>query len=233
MCHFKTLASHCSWAGRFESTLVTDPKDRFSRDQAHFHNYITTKQPYGSMFYAYVTVTRYSICIWAASWQNQQNDCVPSEDSDQPGLRPVWSVFAVRSIASWGTNLSLCGQRSLRWAHKPFCWFRHEAAHLEIKLNSLTGNFCRAVYLLVNWATTWQNQQNECAPNEDSDQPGHPPSLIRVFAVRSVGSLGPKLFSCGHRRLWSDWWFASVGPPHCKCMWATSRENLSSGLSTR
>ena len=33
------------------------------------------------------------------------------------------------------------------------------------------------------WATTWQNQQNECAPSEDSDQPVHPPSLIRVFAV--------------------------------------------------
>ena len=27
-----------------------------------------------------------------------------------------------------------------------------------------------------------------CAPCEDSDQPGHPPSLIRAFAVRSVGS---------------------------------------------
>ena len=33
-------------------------------------------------------------------------------------------------------------------------------------------------------ATTWQNQQNGCATSEDSDQPGHPPSLIRVFAVR-------------------------------------------------
>ena len=32
------------------------------------------------------------------------------------------------------------------------------------------------------WAETWQNQQNECAPSVDSDQPGHPPSLIRVFA---------------------------------------------------
>ena len=37
--------------------------------------------------------------IWAASWQNQQNDCAPSEDSDQPGhslyaqqgIHPVWS----------------------------------------------------------------------------------------------------------------------------------------------
>ena len=26
------------------------------------------------------------------------------------------------------------------------------------------------------------------APSEDSDQPGHPLSLIRVFAVRSMGS---------------------------------------------
>ena len=24
-------------------------------------------------------------------WQNQQNDCAPSEDADQPGHPPVWS----------------------------------------------------------------------------------------------------------------------------------------------
>ena len=36
-------------------------------------------------------------------------------------------------------------------------------------------------------------------PSEDSDQPGHPPSLIRVFAVRSVGSLGPNFISGGQR----------------------------------
>ena len=39
------------------------------------------------------------------------------------------------------------------------------------------------------------------APSEDSDQPGHPPSLIRVFAVRSMGRKGPKLYSYGQRRL--------------------------------
>ena len=36
-------------------------------------------------------------------------------------------------------------------------------------------------------------------PSEDSDQPGHQPSLIRVFAVRSVGSLGPNFASGGQR----------------------------------
>ena len=30
-----------------------------------------------------------------------------------------------------------------------------------------------------------------CAPSEDSDQPWHPPSLIRVFVVRLKESLGP------------------------------------------
>ena len=37
------------------------------------------------------------------------------------------------------------------------------------------------------WAASWQNQQNDCAPSEDSDQPGYPPSQISVFAVRSMG----------------------------------------------
>ena len=40
----------------------------------------------------------------------------------------------------------------------------------------------------TKWAALWQNQQNEYVPSEDSDQPGHLPSLIRIFAVRSMGS---------------------------------------------
>ena len=39
------------------------------------------------------------------------------------------------------------------------------------------------------------------APSEDSDQPGNPPSLIRVFTVRPLGSLGPNVASDGERRL--------------------------------
>ena len=51
----------------------------------------------------------------------------------------------------------------------------------------------------------WQTQQNDSAPCEDSDQPGHRPSLIWVFTVRFMGSQEPRLSSCGQRRLWSDW----------------------------
>ena len=33
--NFKTLASLCSWAGRFESYIVANPENRFSRDVTH------------------------------------------------------------------------------------------------------------------------------------------------------------------------------------------------------
>ena len=60
-------------------------------------------------------------------------------------------------------------------------------------------------FLLGKWAATWQNQQNECAPNEDSDQPGHPPSLIRVFAIRMKKASVLSYPLSAQRRLWSDW----------------------------
>ena len=55
------------------------------------------------------------------------------------------------------------------------------------------------------WAATWQNQQNGCVPSEDSDQPGHPPSLIRVFAVRMKKHWVLSYALSAQRRLWSDW----------------------------
>ena len=55
------------------------------------------------------------------------------------------------------------------------------------------------------WAATWQNQQSDCAPSEDSDQPGHPPSLISVFAVRMKEALVLSYPLSAQRRPWSDW----------------------------
>ena len=54
-------------------------------------------------------------------------------------------------------------------------------------------------------AATWQNQQNGCAPNEDSDQLGHPSSLIRVFAVRMKKAWVLNYPLSAQRRLRSDW----------------------------
>ena len=50
-----------------------------------------------------------------------------------------------------------------------------------------------------------QNQQRGCAPSEDSDQSGHPPSLIRVFAVRMKKPWVLSYPMSPQQRLWSDW----------------------------
>ena len=42
-------------------------------------------------------------------------------------------------------------------------------------------------------------------PSEDSDQPGHPPSLIRVFAVRMKNDWVLSYPLSAQRKLWSDW----------------------------
>ena len=44
-----------------------------------------------------------------------------------------------------------------------------------------------------------------CVPSEDSDQPRHPPSLIRVFAVRMKKPWVLSYQLSAQRRLWSDW----------------------------
>ena len=95
--------------------------------------------------------------IWAASWQNKQNDCAPSEDSDQPGHpSSLIRVFAVRLKKPWVLSYPLSAQRrfwsdwadaqahlSLRWAHMLFCWFCHEAAHLFLLFFILSFSFLK------------------------------------------------------------------------------------------
>ena len=44
-----------------------------------------------------------------------------------------------------------------------------------------------------------------CAPSKDSDQPGHLPSLIRVFTVRMKKAWVLSYPLSAQRRLWSDW----------------------------
>ena len=46
-----------------------------------------------------------------------------------------------------------------------------------------------------------EGKKTACAPSEDSDQPGHPPSLIRVFAVRQWRAWVLTYQLSEHRRL--------------------------------
>ena len=80
---------------------------------------------------------------------------------------------------------------------------------VKLLINSCIGVFL-SIFSMMSYNQTkielLHNQTNKmtCAPSEDSDQPGHLPSLIRVFAVRSVGSYEPKP-SDWQRRCWLEW----------------------------
>ena len=71
-----------------------------------------------------------------------------------------------------------------------YCFFIYLGIFEEkcVSLTNFLGFFCTFYNIKTGKFEPRQNQQNECAPSQDSDQPGHPPSLIRVFAVHSVGS---------------------------------------------
>ena len=52
MGNFMTLASLFSWADRFESYLVENPKDRFSCDEAHMSGgIILIRTPFDVLFF--------------------------------------------------------------------------------------------------------------------------------------------------------------------------------------
>ena len=86
-----------------------------------------------------------------------------------------------------------------------------EAAQMRRFASAFTGRLCDKYQNLMSWLELFRDishyqqsffdlgsmalfnlyePQNDktnkmnCAPSEDSDQPGHPPSLIRVFTVR-------------------------------------------------
>ena len=50
-----------------------------------------------------------------------------------------------------------------------------------------------------------RHDKNNSVPSEDLDQPGHPPSLVRVFAVRMEKPWVLIYPLSAQRRLWSAW----------------------------
>ena len=59
----------------------------------------------------------------------------------------------------------------------------------------------------VKWDESPYDETNKMAraPSEDSDQPGHPPSLIQVFAASMKTAWVFSYALSAQRRLWSDW----------------------------
>ena len=141
-------------------------------------------------------------------------------DMSQDMTKPTKWVCAQKRLRSAWSESSLGAQA--------LCCFCHVAAHiLSVKLGlehpatSIKGMRVQSRFRLASisalynqnrrcplediWAASWQNQQNGCAPSEDSDQPGHPPSLIRVFTVCMVNAWVIRYPLSAQRRLWSAW----------------------------
>ena len=113
-----------------------------------------------------------------------------------------------------------------RWAHMPFCWFCHAWLIWTFCLSKKTDfwntliiqkylqylEYSIEIALLV-WRIVlkWTSFVHKvtykmaCAPSEHSDQSGHPPSLIRVYAVLMKNALVISYLFSAQQRLWSDW----------------------------
>ena len=93
------------------------------------------------------------------------------------------------------------------WSTAGSCTHLSHVSSLLYPCSRISQQTAPQMLLLLQetWAATWQNQQNECAPSRDSYQPGHPPSLIRVFAVLMKKPCVLSYPLSAQRRLWSDW----------------------------
>ena len=75
--NFKTLASFWSWVGQFESYLVTNPEDRFSRDKAHQSIYLFTYRSFfipvcliwtGTAYWIYRSLVWRTVFVEVVHW---------------------------------------------------------------------------------------------------------------------------------------------------------------------
>ena len=81
------------------------------------------------------------------------------------------------------SNPSHIYQKMTRGLHD-IPWFRMFDTRIKQCPSQLVQSLSFPISIITTWAASWQNQQNVSATSEDSDRPGHLPSLIRVFVVR-------------------------------------------------
>ena len=94
------------------------------------------------------------------------------------------------------------------WALASFETFH--TSQVKYKLLFAANSTDYLIHLI--WVASWQNN---CAPSEDSDQTGHPPSLIRVFAVRMKKAWVLSYPLNAQGSLWSEWMDAQADLSLC------------------
>ena len=113
-------------------------------------------------------------------------------------------LFVSDKETAWSSSLN---SKNIRWVVSLENVYSEKKHHIRMRSHPPRQENCLFEMIETNKkrAATWQNQQCGCAPSKDSDQPGHPPSLIRIFAVRSKKAWVLSYPLSAQRRLWSDW----------------------------
>ena len=88
-------------------------------------------------------------------------------------------------------------------------WFGNNAytrliTLMQIRYNAIRNGFWSGFKMKIEPRHDNTNKMI-CVPSEDWKQPGHPPSLIRVSAVRLKQNWVLSYPLSAQRRLWSDW----------------------------
>ena len=99
-------------------------------------------------------------------------------------MRSLGWAFATRTCEKYPNLISSCSISSF-----------HKRIRKRIKI---------ILYGLIHYMMYRKRYNLACAPTEDSDQPVHQRSLIRVFDASSMGCQGSNVSSGGRLRLWSD-----------------------------
>ena len=115
-----------------------------------------------------------TVRTYVLRWTGLGKQCRPILDCSRRSLIRVYIICS-----------SVC---CFNWMH--FSGLKLEFSNFRIitAIFRVSHFYFQIFTVVIIWAASWQNKQNDCASSEDSDQPVHPPSLIRVFAVHSVGS---------------------------------------------
>ena len=145
----------------------------------------------------------YTITIRVATWQNQQSECAPSEDSDQPG----WLCWGLTSqstifqscrdgaIASWVINQYFRGVKCLAQGHNTAAVGLEPRTSRSGVRHSTTEppRSPRSAWASIQFDQRLRCPHEEIGPlathwahSEDSDQTGRMPRLIWVFAGRTA-----------------------------------------------
>ena len=129
---------------------------------------------------------------WIATCKDHSFRHVDSEDSDQTGrIRLIW-VFAARTLIL--LVLSCLGSYCFTTIFLTFI--------VEVKQRR-SWNVERAIFIIEPRHD--KTNKLTSVPSEDSEQSGHPPSLIRVFAVRMKKAWVLSYPLSTQRRHWLDW----------------------------